>query len=77
MLGRAFAPQTQVTLMLAAPSRSATPVGNGVLTDNSSKFRDALALPASAAPDAYLVVARVNTTDVDGHGRTYEARLSG
>ncbi|MGH8571155.1 MAG: hypothetical protein ACREX8_01080 [Gammaproteobacteria bacterium] len=49
-------------------------VGTGVLTDSSGFFRDSFTLPASAAPGAYVVVARVNTTDVDGHGRTYEAR---
>ncbi|MCA1700307.1 MAG: hypothetical protein LC790_15960 [Actinobacteria bacterium] len=74
VLGRAFAPSTQVTLDLQPPSGPSTRVGNGVLTDTGGNFRDFFALPASAASGAYLVVASVNTTDVDGHGRTYDAR---
>lgn len=76
VLGRAFAPATQVTLTLAAPSGASTTVGSGVLTDSAGTFRDSFALPASAAPGAYVVVASINTTDVDGHGRAYEARES-
>jgi len=76
VLGRAFAPQTQVTLTLVPPSGSSTTVGNGVLTDSFGNFRDSFTLPATAAPGAYVVVATVNTTDIDGHGRTYDARES-
>lgn len=74
VLGRAFAPATQVALTLQPPSGPSTTVGTGVITDNAGYFRDSFTLPASVAPGAYVVVAAVSTTDVDGHGRTYEAR---
>ena len=76
VLGRAFARNTQVILTLHSPSGSSTRVGNGVVTDGQGYFRDSFTLPASAEPGAYVVVARVNTTDADGHGRPYEARES-
>ena len=74
VIGRAFARHTQVTLELTSPSGATTPIGNGVMTDGSGNFDDSFALPASAAPGAYLVLAKANTTDVNGHGATYEAR---
>jgi len=76
VLGKAFAPNTRVTLLLQSPAGSETPVGHDVTTDSIGNFRDFFALEPTAGPGAYVTVATVNTIDVDGHGRTYEARES-
>ena len=73
VLGRAFAPSTPVTLKLDSPAGVSTTVGHGVSTDAAGFFEDSFVLPGSAELGAYIVVASVTTTGLDGHGRTYQA----
>ena len=71
VIGRAFLRNTEVALELTSASGATTPIGNGVMTDGSGNFEEPFALPASAPLVAYLVVAKVNTNEVDGHSATY------